>query len=79
MKILKKNWKFWKKIKNFEKKKIENFEKKKFEKKFWKKKFVYKNLKNKHFLLLTFFENLNFWNNDILFYLFFDLNYRPTA
>ena len=32
--------------------------------------------KTKHFPLLTFFENLNFWNNDILFYLFFDLNHH---
>ena len=28
----------------------------------------------KDFLLLTFFENLNFENNDILFYLFVALN-----
>ena len=36
------------------------FEKKMFEKFFWNKKIQYKIIKNNHFLLLPFFENLNF-------------------
>ena len=45
-----------------------------FEKLFWKKKFYMISWKTKHFSLLTFFEILIFWNNDILFYLFSQLN-----
>jgi hypothetical protein len=32
--------------------------------------------KTEHFLILTFLKNLNFENNDILFYLFFSRNHR---
>ena len=46
--------------------------------KFWKRHiFLISKIffwKTKHFPLLFFFENVNFENNDILFYLFFDLN-----
>ena len=48
---------------------------------FWKilnfflKKKIY--MITEHFLLLTFFENLNFEYNGILFYLFFSQNHRP--
>ena len=74
-------WKFSKKIKkkNF----LKILKKKKKNWKFWKtvlkKKFYMISWKTKHFSLLTFFENLNFWNNDILFYLFFDLNDQRTS